>query len=414
MEYMSGGDLMELTERVAPFEEDFLRFYAAEILYGMQYLHIKGIVHRDIKPENILLDSAGHIKIADFGLAALKVFGSTRITGRVGSLIFIAAEVCADIPYNAVADYFSFGERDEDEWDWKAHLKALPTRSDLDHSIGRLEASCKAEFHHIQQSLQQVSNATTVLQNTCSDLSSRMSSHDAILERQAAQINTLYLMQDDVENRNRCNNIRIRGLPETVPNAELYNAAYAIFAKLLAIPPDVDIELDRVHRTLGPRGRDPQRPRDVICRVHFYRTKEDIIKKARVTEHLEYAGARLQLLPDLSKHTLDMRRAVRPLLDVLRERNIPYRWGYPFHLIARYSSKNYFFRGPEDLPHFLRDLRLPDIHLAEWPTVPLSLSIGGPTRLDQRITSSATSPVRPRSPGQVTAPASSASDIHPQ
>ncbi|XP_072288088.1 uncharacterized protein [Pyxicephalus adspersus] len=109
MEYMSGGDLMELTERVAPFEEDFLRFYAAEILYGMQYLHIKGIVHRDIKPESILLDSAGNIKIADFGLAALKVFGSTRITGRVGSLIFIAAEVCADIPYNAVADYFSFG-----------------------------------------------------------------------------------------------------------------------------------------------------------------------------------------------------------------------------------------------------------------------------------------------------------------
>ncbi|XP_072288087.1 protein kinase C delta type-like [Pyxicephalus adspersus] len=85
------------------------RFFAGEILCGLQYLHSLGIVHRDIKPSNILLDNSCHIKIADFGLAATNVFGSTKIRGQVGTSLFMAPEVCMNLPYNAVADYFSFG-----------------------------------------------------------------------------------------------------------------------------------------------------------------------------------------------------------------------------------------------------------------------------------------------------------------
>lgn len=40
----------------------------AEIILALEYLHSKGLVHRDIKPDNILINSNGHIKIADFGL----------------------------------------------------------------------------------------------------------------------------------------------------------------------------------------------------------------------------------------------------------------------------------------------------------------------------------------------------------
>jgi len=52
------------------FNEDSTRFYAAETLLALQYLHEKlDIIYRDLKPENILLDSSGHIKITDFGLS---------------------------------------------------------------------------------------------------------------------------------------------------------------------------------------------------------------------------------------------------------------------------------------------------------------------------------------------------------
>lgn len=49
--------------------EDEAKFYFLEILFGIKYLHEKGILYRDLKPENLLIGSDGHMKIADFGLA---------------------------------------------------------------------------------------------------------------------------------------------------------------------------------------------------------------------------------------------------------------------------------------------------------------------------------------------------------
>jgi serine/threonine protein kinase len=46
-----------------------VRFFVAEIVVGLEFLHSNNIIHRDLKPENILVDSDFHIKICDFGEA---------------------------------------------------------------------------------------------------------------------------------------------------------------------------------------------------------------------------------------------------------------------------------------------------------------------------------------------------------
>ena len=52
------------------FEENTARFYAAEMVLVLGFLHdTQNIVYRDIKPENILIDADGHIKLVDFGFA---------------------------------------------------------------------------------------------------------------------------------------------------------------------------------------------------------------------------------------------------------------------------------------------------------------------------------------------------------
>ena len=51
------------------FPVSSVRFYAAEIVSALAYLHGRGIVYRDLKPENILLDSGGHTVITDFGFS---------------------------------------------------------------------------------------------------------------------------------------------------------------------------------------------------------------------------------------------------------------------------------------------------------------------------------------------------------
>lgn len=69
LEYCPNGDLeCHINER-KKFHEDAARFYLAETILALDYLHGQHIVYRDLKPENILLDACGHIRLADFGLA---------------------------------------------------------------------------------------------------------------------------------------------------------------------------------------------------------------------------------------------------------------------------------------------------------------------------------------------------------
>ena len=56
--------------RAKRFDESTARFYAAEIVLILEYLHDHlGVAYRDMKPENILIDAEGHLKLVDFGFA---------------------------------------------------------------------------------------------------------------------------------------------------------------------------------------------------------------------------------------------------------------------------------------------------------------------------------------------------------
>ncbi|KAJ7971518.1 serine/threonine-protein kinase KIPK-like [Quillaja saponaria] len=71
MEYCPGGDLHVLRQKQPGrnFLEPAVRFYVAEVLVALEYLHMLGVVYRDLKPENILVREDGHIMLTDFDLS---------------------------------------------------------------------------------------------------------------------------------------------------------------------------------------------------------------------------------------------------------------------------------------------------------------------------------------------------------
>ncbi|XP_043713396.1 serine/threonine-protein kinase D6PKL1-like isoform X2 [Telopea speciosissima] len=71
MDYCPGGDLHVLRQKQLgrSFLEQAARFYVAEVLLALEYLHMLGVIYRDLKPENILVREDGHIMLTDFDLS---------------------------------------------------------------------------------------------------------------------------------------------------------------------------------------------------------------------------------------------------------------------------------------------------------------------------------------------------------
>jgi 3-phosphoinositide dependent protein kinase-1 len=71
------------------------RFYIAEIVVALEYLHKNGVIHRDLKPENILLSDEGHLKVTDFGTAKDEAEESRHNT-FCGTAEYVSPEVLRD------------------------------------------------------------------------------------------------------------------------------------------------------------------------------------------------------------------------------------------------------------------------------------------------------------------------------
>jgi len=109
MDFINGGELFHHLRREKKFSEERTKFYAAEIISAITYLHTRGIVYRDLKPENVLLGREGHVVVTDFGLAKEGLHGEQRTETRAGTPEYLAPEVIKGEKYTKSVDWWAVG-----------------------------------------------------------------------------------------------------------------------------------------------------------------------------------------------------------------------------------------------------------------------------------------------------------------
>lgn len=110
MDFINGGELFHHLSRDKRFDEPRAKFYAAEIVSGMEYLHKAGVIYRDLKPENLLLNDQGHIVMTDFGLSKEGLHTKDARTATFcGTPEYLAPEIIKGDNYTKSIDWWSVG-----------------------------------------------------------------------------------------------------------------------------------------------------------------------------------------------------------------------------------------------------------------------------------------------------------------
>lgn len=215
-------------------------------------------------------------------------------------------------------------------------------------------------FHKITSDIHslddRVYNTERGLNECTTTINEVIDSYEAVKEEQSWVCAKLA----DLEDRSRRNNIKLRGVPESIPPADLPRYAKELMYTIMPEASPREVIIDRIHRIAEPSHLAASVPRDVLMRVHFYHIKEKLLMGVKAKSPLPAPYTGIPFFPDLSKFTLQLRRQMNPVTKGLQNHKIPYKWRYPATILVVRNGQSHMIADLD------KGLRL----LQSWGIIP--------------------------------------------
>lgn len=230
--------------------------------------------------------------------------------------------------------------------------------NDNKKALERLETNIK-EIVERTASLEQRTVGMEERLGDTEDRTARLERSVAFLLHQEAKLEAKC---DDLESRARRNNIRIHGIPEGSEKNDTIGFVTDFIRTSLQIPDDMDIRIERAHRSLVPKPKENTAPpRVIIVRFLDYRTKDHVIQQAWKRK-TTYEGRTIYFNQDYTTEIQRKRKQVRDVIKKLKEKNVKAQSPYPAQLKVFLETGTKSFTTLSEAAPMLKDL---GIHVEE-------------------------------------------------
>ena len=218
-----------------------------------------------------------------------------------------------------------------------------------------LQSDMATYMHRLTGDVQEVGNRVNHIESKMEEYATTINELVDANEDREADNEWIKAKLADMEDRSRRNNLKIRGIPESVQQHDLNHYVTSMFKDMLPDLSDLNVTIDRIHRLPKPLHLSEQVPRDVLLRLHFFHVKDKLMVNMRKREQIPEQYQNIQFYADLSQYTLQKRKNLTSVTKILRNHKIIYRWGYPTKLSVTKDNRTYIITSLEKGLDLLRD-----------------------------------------------------------
>ncbi|CAH2246645.1 Hypothetical predicted protein [Pelobates cultripes] len=154
---------------------------------------------------------------------------------------------------------------------------SMATKADLLVLTTTIQDALRAEMAGIRTEVTAQGTRIQELEHSHEAHTARLVATDTTVARQGVLLLQLRRAVEDLDNRGRRCNIRVRGLPEAEGEEDVEDTLTALFRMILPADTSLALRYERAHRALRPRSLEDG-PRDIICCIHSFATKDAIMK----------------------------------------------------------------------------------------------------------------------------------------